>query len=806
MRQTVCVLAGIILCITVYPQFSISGKITDESGNFLPGANVFLKDTFKGTITDSRGTFILDRVSPGEKVIQVRYLGYEPEEKNINISGDLKLDFVLRRTSLMGEEVIIKGTRAGEKDPVAFSLIRKEEIIQRNLGQDMPFILALSPSFVSTSDAGTGVGYTNFRIRGTDANRINMTVNGIPLNDAESHSVFFVDLPDFAGSTENIQIQRGVGTSTNGAAAFGASINFQTLSLNKEPYGELSSSYGSFNTLKSSVSFGTGLIKKRYSFDGRLSWLHSDGYIDRASSDLNSWFISGTSVTENSLVKLIMFSGNEKTYQAWDGVPGYLLDSLRTFNGKGMYTDEDGNIRYYDNETDNYIQNHYQLHYSREVSSYVDFTAALHLTRGIGYYEQFKEDQDLSGYETPYISLPEDTTIITDLIRRKWLDNYFYGAIFSLNIRKDRFDAVIGGGYSVYDGDHFGTLIWAKNPGSFEINHKWYENTGKKTDFNSYARLNYSLRKSLNVYADMQIRGIKYKIDGVDDDRRNISQNHTFLFFNPKLGLKVKINENQTGYFSFSVAHREPNRDNYVDAPLNQPYPEPELLLDYESGYRFNLGNLQAGLNLFYMDYKKQLVLTGEINDVGAPIMTNVKKSYRAGIEAEMVMKISEKIEWGLNLNLSKNKIRNFSTFVDNWDYWDDPENEPFQFRYDLGSTDIAFSPAIVAASSIKASPAENLMIGFQSKYVGKQYIDNTASSDRQLDAWFVNDLRICYMMMTKSSVGIDFNIFTGNIFNEKYESNAWVYRYFWKGNEYKDEGYFPQAGRYFLAGITLKF
>jgi iron complex outermembrane recepter protein len=650
------------------------------------------------------------------------------------------------------------------------------------------------------------MGYTGLRIRGTDANRINMTVNGIPLNDAESHGVWFVNMPDFAGSTENIQIQRGVGTSTNGAAAFGASINFQTLAISKKAYGEIHSSVGSFNSNKNSAGFGTGLLNNRYSFDTRFSWINSDGYIDRASSNLSSWFISGASVKEKSLLKLILFSGKEKTYQAWDGVPGYLLDSMRTYNGMGMYTDDSGTIRYYDNETDNYAQNHYQLHYSHEIDHSVHFTAALHLTRGIGYYEQYKEDQDLFVYNIPDIHVPGDTLTSSDLIRRKWLDNYFYGGVFSVNIKRSRLEALFGGGINRYDGNHYGTVIWARYAGISEIKDKWYKNTGIKTDFNNYAKINYSLSNALNIYGDLQIRGISYRINGRDDDKRDITQDHKFLFLNPKIGLNLKINENHRSFISFSVAGREPNRDNFVDAVPGRPYPQPETLFDYEAGYDFHSENLLAGLNLYYMDYKNQLVLTGEINDVGSAVMTNVRDSYRAGIEAVIGFKISETFKWNMNINMSTNKIKKFMTYVDNWDYWDDPENEPLQYQYNLGSTNIAFSPRIVAGNNFKFILLKNLSVDFYSKYVGKQFIDNTNSRERQLDPWFVNDLRLKYTFHPETMDEISINLLIANIFSEKYESNAWVYRYMYQGSEYKYDGYFPQAGINFLAGISIKF
>ncbi len=806
MKHAIVLLTAIFISLQGFAQFIVSGIISDESGQVLEGANIFIENTFIGAISDKQGHYTLENISPGKKIIHVTYIGYESKKRIIELQGNLREDFILEQSLILGEEAIINGIRAGKNDPVAFSMITKDEINELNLGQDMPFLLSISPSIVVTSDAGAGVGYTGFRIRGTDANRINITVNGIPLNDAESHGVWFVDIPDFAGSTENIQIQRGVGTSTNGAAAFGASINLQTLSLNKKPYAQVNNGFGSFNTMKNSAGFGTGLINNRFSFDGRLSWLHSDGFIDRASSNLNSLFISGTSVSEKSLLRLIIFSGQEKTYQAWDGVPSYLLDSLRTYNGIGMYKDESGNIKYYDNETDNYNQTNYQLHYSRDLSQTVNVTGAIHLTRGIGYYEQYKEDQDLIDYNIADILTDMDTINQSDLIRRKWLDNYFYGGIFSVKIKKNKIGAVIGGAWNKYDGNHYGTVIWARNAGNSEINHRWYENSGLKKEYNSFAKLNYSISELIHIYSDLQIRGMQYSIKGLDDDQRNITQDHTFLFFNPKAGINFRINNNQRAFFSFAVANREPNRDNFVDADPAQPVPKPETLYDYELGYDYHTETFLTGMNLYYMDYTNQLVLTGEINDVGSPVMTNVRDSYRVGVELTARLKISELLSWDINLTLSRNKIKKFTAYVDNWDYWNNPANEQLQYQFKLGTSDIAFSPAIIAGSSLKLIPYKDFKIIFNSKYVGRQYIDNTSSIDRQLDPWFVNDLRMDYTLHLKKIEQLKFNILIANIFNEKYESNAWVYRYISNGHEYRYDGYFPQAGINFLAGLNISF
>ncbi len=498
-------------------------------------------------------------------------------------------------------------------------------------------------------------------------------------------------------------------------------------------------------------------------------------------------------------------SGKEKTYQAWDGVPGNMLKTHRRYNGIGAYRNADGEIRYYDNETDNYNQEHYQLHYSRQLSRYLYLNAALHYTPGKGYYEQYKEEEKLSDYQIPDIILTSDTLTSTDLIRRKWLDNRFYGSIFSLNYNKSRVNLRLGGGWNYYVGDHFGNIIWAENPGVAEKGYRWYENRGKKKDYNLYSKLNYSLTNSLNLFGDVQVRGINYLIAGIDDDLRNLDQEHNFLFFNPKMGLNYSPSARHRTYLSFSVANREPNRSNFTDADPLQPLPVPEKLFDYEAGYQFSSENFTMIVNLYMMDYDNQLVLTGEINDVGSPVMTNVPSSYRTGIEIQSGLSF-KKFNWSGNLSLSRNKISEMNSFVDNWDYWNDPETEPFQLVETLKATDIAFSPSIVAGSNIHYDISKVLNIEIQSKYIGKQYIDNTMNESRKLSPYFVNDLRIAYTFRPDWVNSIDINFLAANLFSEKYSSNAWVYRYFYENEEKVLDGYFPQAGINFYLGVALRF
>ncbi len=772
-----------------FSQFSISGKVVDkETKEPLQGAHIIIENTFKSTTSNNSGYFFIKNLKKGNYSIKVSFIGYKTIIKKIKLEKNSELNFEMVSSPILEDEVIITATRAPEKSPTTFKNVSKKEIRDVNLGQDLPFLIETTPSTVVTSDAGAGIGYTSIRIRGTDMTRINVTINGIPLNDPESHGVFWVDMPDFASSIDNIQIQRGVGTSTNGAAAFGASINIQTLKLNPEPYAEINSSAGSFNTFKNNFTFGTGLIKGKFSFDGRVSKITSDGYIDRAFSDLKSFFVSGAYYGEKSILKLNVFSGKEKTYQAWMGVPKDSLKTNRTYN---PYT--------YNNETDNYQQDHYQLIYSKEINKNLYLNAALHYTHGKGYYEQYKENRKFMDYLLDTLFIGGDTISRTNLVQQKWLDNDFYGFTYSLNYKEKNTDLILGGAWNKYNGDHFGKVIWAQFASNGSINHQWYYNIGEKTDFNIFGKINYNLNNKFNFYGDVQYRRIYYSIDGDHDDLRDITQEHKFNFLNPKAGLYFDINENHSTYFSFAVSNREPSRSDYRDSDEDHT-PTGEILYDYEIGYNFKSLNFAVDANIYYMNYKDQLILTGEINNVGDPIMTNVPESYRAGIELAVSAKILQNLKWDINATFSRNKIKDFTAYIDNWS----PPYE--QITDDLGETNLSFSPDIIAGSIISYKPVNNLNISFISKYVSRQYIDNTSNKYRSLDPYFVNNLIINYSFKTKFIKEIGFQLMINNIFNEEYETNAWVYRYYYESNEYMMDGYFPQAGINFLAGINLKF
>jgi len=802
------------LSASLFSQKTITGLVTNQEGEPLIGANVVIEETFKGTATNSKGEFKFTKVKPSNYTFIISYLGYQTIEKEVASEDLINLKFILEPSSILSEEVIVSATRAKENDPVSFTNIGSKEIKENNMGKDISYLLSSTPSVVSTSDAGTGIGYTNFRIRGTDLNRINITVNGVPLNDSESHGVWFVNMPDFLSSVDNIQVQRGVGTSSNGGASFGATLNLQTKTFNRDAYAEINSFAGSFNTFRNSVSFGTGLINDKFTFDGRVSKIVSDGYVDRATSDLESIFLSAAYHAEKSILKFNFISGEEETYQSWNGVPKARLKNdyagMQEYLDNWLYDQEEYdhminsdnrtyNFYTYDNEVDHYGQDHYQLFYSFEINTALHLNAAAHYTRGKGYYEQYKKDRDFADYQLQDVIIGVDTITSTNLIQRKWLDNHFYGGVFSLDYQTNKLNFQFGGGWNQYIGDHYGKVMWAEYASNGKIEHEWYRNDGDKIDFNVYAKVKYLFFDKLNTYLDIQYRGINYSIDGIDDDLREISQEHDFNFFNPKAGLFYQINDLQSSYLTFGIANREPNRTNYTDANPSNPIPTHETLYNTELGYDLHYTNFFLSSNIYYMYYKDQLVLTGKINDVGNAIMTNVDESYRLGLEFSTGVRFFKKLTIDANATISQNKITDFTEYVDNWDTWGQESNN-------IGETDLAFSPNIIANTKIAYEPIKNFKAEFITKYVGKQYIDNTSNNDRSIDPYLVNDLKLSYTLKTNFIKEIGFNVLINNIFNHEYESNAWVYRYILGGEEYLMDGYFPQAGINILGGITLKF
>lgn len=728
------------------------------------------------------------------------------------------------------QEVQVVSTRATAKTPVAFTNVKREQISKQNFGQDIPFLLSTTPSVLTTSDAGAGVGYTTIRVRGTDATRINVTANGIPMNDSESHAIFWVNTPDFASSLEDMQIQRGAGTSTNGSGAFGASINMRTQSISSKPYAEVSGSYGSFNTHKETVKVGTGLINKYWAFDARLSNIQSDGYRDRASSDLKSYFVQGGYFGENTTIKFITFGGKEKTYHAWDGISKEQLENDRTYNPNGIILDDNigkGNpIGFYDDQMDNYRQTHYQLLFNHIFSPAWNLNIAFHYTNGFGYYQEYKNGRSLEEYGLKPFYLPgnSEPQKKTNLVRQKLVDSDFGGGIFSLNYQNDKLNASFGGGLNRYSNDHYGKVIWVKNyTEQLDPEHEYYRNKGGKTDGNIYLKANYQLTGGLSAYADLQYRYIHYTIDGDNDkwdytatpehlQRLDIREN--FSFFNPKAGLFWQINPNHSAYASFSVAQKEPTRNNYTDGMFDQ-YPKAEKLLDYELGYTYRNEWFTAGANLYYMDYTDQLVLNGKTNDIGEAMAENVKDSYRMGIELALGAKFNDWLRWDINGTWSKNRIKDYVGYVYDKSLVNGEivNNLWTQTAIKGGNSPIAFSPSFIGNSLITLG-SNGLEISLQSQYVSRQYLDNFGTKENSLDAYFVNHLSASYSFKTRHTKGITIGATVYNLFNTKYETNGYsqsvaLYENGDKTKAYvikHDPRFYPMAGTNILAHITFRF
>ena len=693
------------------------------------------------------------------------------------------------------DEVLVRSVRVQADSPITHSNLSKEQLAQRNLGQDIATQLNFLPGVVTTSDAGAGIGYTGFRVRGTGNQGINVTINGIPYNDSESLTTFFVNLQDFTSSVESLQLQRGVGSSTNGSGAFGASLNILTDAITNEAYGEISNAFGSFNTRRHTVKFSSGLLNDHIEISGRLSQIKSDGYIDRASSNLKSYFLQAAYKDDNTLIKAINFAGSEVTYQSWYGVDADTVENDPTFNPAGIYTDKDGNIRFHDNQVDDYKQDHYQLHWNQKFDNNWSSNLSLNYTYGRGFFEEYKEDEDFANYDFTPIELGGETINTTDLIRRRWLDNDFYVASASVNYKDNNIDVISGALFSTYRGDHFGEVIWAQNAGGSNINDRYYDGDAEKNEVSAFAKATYRFNKQWSVYGDLQGRFIDYTTEGINSDRQAFEIDENYSFFNPKAGVTYSFNSANQFYASFARANREPNRTDFENGS-----PKPERLNDYELGWRYSNPTVNLNINGYYMGYRDQLVLTGAIDDVGAPIRANSGKSYRAGIEIDAAVKISKHLSIQPNIALSSNK------------------NQDFFFQRDgvltnLGSTNISFSPDIVIGNTIRYAPIDGFQVSFLSKYVGEQYMGNIDSKASLLEAFFINDLSISYELkelpIFKSIV---FNGLVNNIFNKNYVSNGYFFTF---DDDYSSPGdittiegagYYPQSGINFLVGATLKF
>lgn len=767
--------------------FTITGKITDaENNQSLPGAHIQIEETFLAAVSGLNGRFSFKNLKQGEVVLIVSYVGYETLRYPVLIPVSGVIDIMLHRKVYTSEEVIISATRADAMTPTTQQNISGDQIREGSTGQDIPMLLSLTPSMVTTSDAGAGIGYTGLRIRGTDIERINVTINGVPLNDPESNGVYWVNLPDLASSVDHIQIQRGVGTSSNGAAAFGGSINIQTNRNSALPFAEIYGNAGSFNSFSSGIRFGTGLIENKWAFDGRLSAITSDGYIDRAFTHLKSFNVNAGYYGSKNIVRLTILGGNEKTYQAWGGVPKDSLQTNRTFN---PYT--------YENETDNYEQFHFHLNFMRQQNDKLSINATAFLVTGKGYYEQYKEERKFSAFGLEPLVIGVDTFERTDAVQQKHLDNIFTGFNSIVHYNSHRRLSITGGlAFSYYVNDHFGKIIWMQYAADVPKDYQWYINSGEKTEVSAFAKSSFLITENISVFGDILYRYLEYDMNGIHDDLRDLTQSHLFNFINPKGGIYAVLSSKHDCYASVAVAQRDPGRNSFRDADPGVTV-LPEMLVDYEVGYQLKLKKLLLNANLFYMDYKDQLVMTGEINNVGDPILVNVSESYRAGIELVVHISLMKKLQLDANLSLSRNKILDFTEYVDNWDTWGQDS------RY-LGETDISFSPSVVGGAELKYNPLKGLVLAISSKYVGKQFIDNTSSDDRALDPWLVNNVRVSWNFSGGLWKNLELKLMIFNVFDEQYESNAWVYRYVYGGSEYVSDGYFPQAGRHFMVGLSL--
>ena len=705
------------------------------------------------------------------------------------------------------EEVKVSGLRVDADTPMAFSNLTQEEIANRNLGQDIPILLNFLPSVVTTSDAGNGIGYTGIRVRGGDARAVNVTINGIPYNDAESQGTFWVNLPDFASSVSSFQLQRGVGTSTNGNAAFGASLNLLTQAVSEDAFARWSQSAGSFNTLKNTLQFSTGRLDSGFEISGRLGKIVSDGYIDRAAADLKSYFLQAAFQDDNTLIKLLGFGGHEITYQSWYGVDATTLSSNRTYNPAGEIYNANGSLTdFYDTQVDNYRQDHYQLHWTQTLNPRWDVTLGLNYTYGRGYYEEYYDlwatNNITFGADTSfgYLQLPPLTVGTTEVtqtenIQRKWLDNDYYVANLAANYTQGDTTVNLGALYSHYQGDHFGELVWAQQAGDVLPRHRYYNNTGTKIENSFFVKWTEAFAEQWIAYVDLQLRNIRYDVDGEVAGPSPFAVADSFRFFNPKAGLTYRANEAQRFYLSYARAQREPNRTDYENGN-----PVPEKLNDFELGWRFNQSDLQVQVNAYWMAYKDQLALTGALDEVGNPIRENIGNSRRMGLEIEAKVPLSYNWFWQPNLALSRN------------------ENLDYFFQRDgqldaLGRTQLAYSPSIIAGNTLTFAPSTAFQVSLLSKYIGEQYMGNIDADLSKLPAYFVSDLNISYQWQpSKWFKNVQLSLLVNNLFNETYVSNGYFYTYddSWSTpgvvSTIEGAGFYPQAGTNFLVGMALTF
>ena len=780
MKKITIFLFLFVSVLTNAQKVTVSGKIVDKNQKNLTGATVLVKETNQGLSSDLDGNFSF-RLNKGSFTIQVSYIGFKTIEKNVYLDKDKVVTIVLYEDDNVLDEVLVSAVRATSSIPVTYSNLSKKELAKRNLGQDIPVLLNYLPSVISSSDAGAGVGYTYLNVRGSNSERINVTINGIPYNDPESHGTFWVNLGDFASSTENLQLQRGVGTSTNGSGAFGASLNILTDAISENAGGEISNSFGSYGTRKHTVKFTTGKINEHLEVSGRFSNIHSDGYVDRAFTDLKSYFLQASYKDENTLIKAVSFGGAERTYQAWYGLDPQQLEEDRRQN---PYT--------YENEVDDYKQNHYQIHWNEQLNSHWSTNLGLNYTKGAGFFEQYKAAENAADFN----NLIEDGS---DVIVRRWLDNDFYVLNFNTNYRDERLNFISGVSYSKYTGDHFGEVIWGSNLASgVSFGDRYYFSDAKKTDMSVFSKATYEINEKVAAYLDLQGRFVSYKTAGLTSNRNPLDVDAKFNFFNPKAGFIYKIAAQNSVYLSYARANREANRNDFENGVSS-----PEILDDIELGWRYKSDQIQLNTNIYYMRYKNQLVLTGAIDDVGAPIRATSGKSYRLGLEIDADIKLNDQFSIKSNAAFSTNKNEDFTAPIDG-------------SLLNLGNTPLSFSPNVIVGNMLVYQPKDNFQISFLSKYVGEQFMSNLNSSVSKLDvldSYFTSDLNFVYEIATKKV--FDAIIISGlinNIFNTEYVDRGYYYTYddSWSNpgssTTVDGAGYYPQATRNFLVGVTLKF
>ena len=806
------------LSFNFFAQNNLFGTVIDQSGNPIPGTNVTVEGGNYGTYTDRNGSFKINNIPSQLLVLLFEAPGLYVTKKDIKPSDfNSSIQITLYTNTKNLEEVQVLSTRSFEQTTSATTINRTDLIEKNNFGQDIPTLLEASPSVVTTSDAGTGIGYSGIRIRGVDASRINVTINGIPVNDPESHDVYWVNMPDLASSIESMQVQRGVGSSTNGAAAFGASLNIKSQDISSAAFGVLDNTYGSFNTLKTTIKAGTGLINNKFSLETRLSRITSDGFIDRATSDLRSYYLAASYVGKKSVLKAITFSGKEITYQSWYGTPESRVNGnvteMNAYADRNGLSDEERvnllnsgrtyNFYTYENEVDNYQQDNYQLHFTHSFKPNLIMNVAGHYTYGRGYYEQYRKDDDLSDYGYSPVLIGGDTITSSDLIRRRWLDNDFIGGIYSLQYNVSKLKLLFGGAANTYIGRHFGEVIWARFAADGEIRDRYYDNEAQKTEFSNYLKASYRFDQ-LSFSADLQFRHVNYSFLGIDDvsgQLLDLKQNVQFNFFNPKVGVNYSINSRQFISATFGIANREPVRKDFRESTAEN-HPKAENMRDLEIGYAYNYKKLAINTNIYWMDYTNQLILTGQINDVGGYTRTNAKESCRAGIELAGRYKIIPSLALSGAFTLSQNKIKQFNEYLD--EYLDD---EPYytQQLIDHENTNLAFSPTIVTNAGLTFKPLKNLSIDWITKYVGRQYLDNTSNDNRSINPFSFSNLTLSYKIENKFFEEITFSLLVNNIFNAWYSNNGYTYSYLYDGQTTTENFYYPQAGRNFMFRILMK-